>query len=91
MSSQPDLEELLATVAALAARVEALESELQSVRAEIPAPPVPDEVVLAITAAVAAFLGHRAKLKQIRYSPRPEWAQQGRAAMQRRNLIHGVR
>lgn len=91
MSSEPDLEELLATVAALAARVEALENELQSVRAEIPAPPVPDEVVLAITAAVAAFLGHRAKLKQIRYSPRPEWAQQGRAAMQRRNLIHGVR
>jgi methylmalonyl-CoA carboxyltransferase large subunit len=89
--SQPGIDELLAAVQALTARVEALESELAAVRAELPPPELPEEVVLAISAAVAAFLGHRAKLRQIRYSPRPEWAQQGRVAVQRRNVTLGVR
>lgn len=89
--SEPSADELLAMIAALSQRVEALEHELASVREELPPPPIPDDVVLAISAAVAAFLGHRAKLKQIRFSPRPEWARQGRAAVQRRDVMHGVR
>ena len=52
--SQPSVEELLAAVAALTARVDSLESELAAVRAELPRPEVPDEVVMAISAAVAA-------------------------------------
>lgn len=91
LEAPPSPQELLALIAALSERVETLEAELSSVREELPPPPIPDEVVLAISAAVAAFLGHRAKLKQIRFSPRPEWARQGRAAVQRRNVMHGVR
>jgi methylmalonyl-CoA carboxyltransferase large subunit len=79
-------------VGALSARVEALESELSMVRADLPPAEVPDEVVIAISAAVAAFLGHRARLKQVRYRTGGDaWTQQGRAAVQRRDVIHGVR
>lgn len=89
--SEPTTEQLLAMIAALSERVAALEDELASVREELPPPPIPEDVLLAISAAVAAYLGHRAKLKQIRFSPRPEWARQGRAAVQRREVMHGVR
>jgi methylmalonyl-CoA carboxyltransferase 12S subunit len=89
--SEPTVADLLATVNALVARVESLESELAAVRADMPRPEVPDDVVIAISAAVAAFLGHRARLTQVHYRTSQTWAQQGRAAVQRRNVMHGVR
>ena len=89
--SQPDIQELLAAVEALTARVDGLQAELAAVRSELPRPEVPPEVVLAISAAVAAFLGHRARLKAVRYSTNPAWQQQYRTAVQRRNVMHGVR
>ncbi len=89
--SQPTIADLLAAVTALTARVESLESELAAVRAEIPPAEVPEDVVIAISAAVAAFLGHRARLTQVHYRTSQTWAQQGRAAVQRRNVLHGVR
>ena len=88
---QPTLAELLATVQQLAARVEQLEGELASVRAELPPREVPEDVVVAVSAAVAAFLGHRAKLKQVRYRSGQAWTQQGRAAVQGHRIMHGVR
>lgn len=90
--SQPTLADVLAAVQALSERVEALESELAAVRADLPPKEVPEEVVIAISAAVAAFLGHRARLKQVRYRTGGDaWTQQGRAAVQRRDVLHGVR
>jgi methylmalonyl-CoA carboxyltransferase large subunit len=88
---EPTVAELLATVQALATRVESLESELAAVRAHQAHDQVPEEVVLAISAAVAAFLGHRAKLKQVRYRSGAAWTQQGRAAVQGHQIMHGVR
>ncbi len=89
--SEPTLADVLAAVNALGARVESLESELAALRAEMPPREVPEDVVIAISAAVAAFLGHRARLTQIHYRTSQTWAQQGRAAVQRRNVMHGVR
>jgi methylmalonyl-CoA carboxyltransferase large subunit len=97
--SQPSLadvraavEGLSAQVGALSARVEALESELSAVRETLPPAEVPQEVVIAISAAVAAFLGHRARLKQVRYRHSGDaWTQQGRAAVQRREVMRRVR
>ena len=83
--------ELLATVRALAERVEHLENELAAVRSAVPEPVVPEDVVIAISAAVAAFLGHRARLTAVHYRTGPAWTQQGRAAVQRRDVVHGVR
>ncbi|MFN8191246.1 MAG: hypothetical protein U0R78_12570 [Nocardioidaceae bacterium] len=88
---EPTVAELLATVQALVTRVESLESELATVRALQAHDQVPEEVVLAISAAVAAFLGHRAKLKQVRYRSGAAWTQQGRAAVQGHQIMHGVR
>ena len=51
-----------------------------------PAPPaeageIPDEVLLVLSAAVAAFLGERAHVKQVRLLHSDAWAQQGRVSV----------
>jgi methylmalonyl-CoA carboxyltransferase large subunit len=85
-------EELSRQVESMAAQVEALEAELADVRHRLPHEEVPDEVVLAISAAVAAFLGHRARLKHVRYRTGTDaWTQHGRAAVHRRTASKGVR
>ena len=43
---------------------------------------ISEEMVLAISAAVAAFLGVRARVRQIRLITSPAWAQQGRVSIQ---------
>lgn len=55
--------------------------------APVPAPPPPDpglsdEQMLAIAAAIGAFLGVRAKIKGIRLISTTAWAQQGRVSIQ---------
>lgn len=74
----------------LARRVEKLELELAAAKAQ-PAPLTVD-VVTAISAAVAAYLGKRATIRQIHFAHGPAWAQQGRAAVQASHFIpHGPR
>ena len=48
---------------------------------------ISEEVLLAITAAVAAFLGKRATIHQIRLTGSTAWAMQGRATVQ---ASHGI-
>ena len=43
---------------------------------------ISEEVVLAISAAIAAYLGKRAHVRQIRLLSDNRWAQQGRATIQ---------
>ena len=43
---------------------------------------VPEEIVMVISAAVAAFLGERARVRQIRLISSQAWAQQGRVSIQ---------
>ena len=88
VADRPSVAELMATVQTLVARIDSLEHELAEVRAAIP---IPEETVLAISAAVAAFLGHTAKLKQIHYRTGAAWAQQGRVAVQGRQVMRGAR
>jgi methylmalonyl-CoA carboxyltransferase large subunit len=82
--------ELLAAVRALTERVERLEAELDVVRTR-QEQDIPEDVVVAISAAVASFLGHRAKVKQVHYRTGQAWAQQGRVAVQGHRIIHGAR
>lgn len=84
----PGQAELLARIEELTRRVEWLEASM----ADGPAAPtdVPPEVVLAISAAVAAYLGKRAVVRQIHLSGSTSWAQQGRAAvMASHGFAHG--
>lgn len=44
--------------------------------------PISEEILLVISAAVAAFLGERAHIRQVRLIRSPAWAQQGRVSIQ---------
>lgn len=46
------------------------------------------EILLAIAAAVAAFLGERAHVRQIRLISSPAWGQQGRVNVQASHALH---
>lgn len=90
MTESPSNAELLQTIQALVKRVEALEAELKHVKT-VQAQDIPEDVMLAITAAVAAFLGKKARVRQIHYRTDAAWAQQGRAAIQGRVVTHSLR
>ena len=86
----------------LRARVEKLEALLAEslVRPKEAAPAAPvekkpeiaPEIILAISAAVAAFLGKRAKIHQIHLTGSTAWAAQGRATVQASHgIVRGLR
>ncbi len=84
--SAADFAALQAQVAALVERVDQLEDELATVRAAELGP----DVVLAISAAVAAYLGKRATVKQVRLrrgSGGSAWSAQGRATLQQSHAM----
>jgi methylmalonyl-CoA carboxyltransferase large subunit len=64
--------EMREQIAALKQRVTALE------QSAVKAAPVTEEDMLAISAAVAAFLGVRARIRQVRLVHSSAWAQVGR-------------
>jgi methylmalonyl-CoA carboxyltransferase large subunit len=75
--TQDTLAELKAVVAELSARVQMLEEQAAQRH-----PEVDEEVLLAISAACAAYLGKRATIKQVHLRRGSGWASQGRAAAQ---------
>jgi methylmalonyl-CoA carboxyltransferase large subunit len=81
------LETLRREVTRLGERVTALEKVAASAGLPIP-PPAPaaetlsEEIVLVLGAAVAAFLGKKAPIRQIRLLRTGAWAQQGRVTVQ---------
>lgn len=70
-------EDLQAQIAALTKRIVALEKQVEALQEDIP-----EEHLLAIAAAVAGYLGHRAKIRQIRFSPSRHWTTATRARQQ---------
>ena len=91
--SKRDIKTLEAELQELRERVDKLETLLASAKGTAPsaekktalaAPTgeVSPEIILAISAAVAAFLGKRASIRQIRLSGETPWAMQGRATVQ---------
>jgi methylmalonyl-CoA carboxyltransferase 12S subunit len=82
-------------LASLAARVAALEASLRAPHpsplplgegtkaSSTPAPePLSEELLLAISAALAAYFGKKPHIRQIRLLGTTAWAQQGRASIQ---------
>jgi methylmalonyl-CoA carboxyltransferase large subunit len=77
--------ELKALVVELAARVQKLEEEAAQRH-----PEVSESVLLAISAACAAYLGERAKVKQVHLRRGGTWATQGLATVQQQHAeLHG--
>lgn len=50
--------------------------------------PISEEVLLAIAAAVAAYLGERAHIRQVRLIRTGAWAQEGRVSIQASHRLH---
>ena len=82
-----DTTELLALVRGISERLEKVETELAELKAAHSAE-VPEEVVMAISAAVAAYMGHRAKVKAVRFHRQGAWTAQGRSYVQSRSVPH---
>jgi methylmalonyl-CoA carboxyltransferase 12S subunit len=78
--------ELKALVAELSARVQTLEEVAARQH-----PEVSEDVLLAISAACAAYLGKRATIKQVHLRRGSTWTAQGRAAAQQSHAdLHGM-
>ena len=86
---EPSLEQLSAEIAQLKQMISALTARLASMEAAPKAAEeaVSEETLLAIAAAVAAYLGHKPKIKQVRLVRSPQWAQEGRVSIQASHRI----
>lgn len=97
------IEALRGEVRSLGARVGDLEARLtdlapsaataaptQAMQATTPAPQgdISEEELLALSAAIAAFLGVRAKIRHVRLVHSPTWAQVGRVHIQASHRVH---
>jgi methylmalonyl-CoA carboxyltransferase 12S subunit len=88
------LEDLRTRVAALSARVASLEKPPVVAAATPPAPEasvreiVTEEELLAISGALAAYLGVRVHIKQIRLISSQAWASEGRVSIQASHRLH---
>ena len=92
------LEQLQAQMAELTRRIKLLEGQVAAFVQEVPAPPVltepapaviTEEEILAISAAIGAYLGVRAHIRQIRLVSTSAWAQQGRVSIQASHRLQG--
>ena len=96
-SDQLDAKELMATIAALRTEVASLRERMTAFERVLPqplgsraapandAPPseqLSEELVLTISAAVAAYLGVKPHIRQIRLLRSEAWAQHGRVTVQ---------
>jgi methylmalonyl-CoA carboxyltransferase large subunit len=97
------LTDLQARIAGLTERLERLEARAAPAAAPSPAlepaaapppaaeavePTVTEEEVLSISAALAAYLGVRLRIRQIRLLGSSAWAQQGRVSIQASHRLH---
>src|SRR5450631_2496404 len=98
------LEQLQAQMAEMSRQIELLErrngvngSPAAAVAPVVPAPPkaqpvpagIAEEELLAIAAAIGAYLGVRAHIRQIRLLSTTAWAQQGRVSIQASHRLQG--
>ncbi|WP_445440041.1 hypothetical protein [Corynebacterium argentoratense] len=73
--------QLLEKLEAVQARLAVVESELQELK-QRSQQEIPEDVLLAISAAVSAYLGNKGKVKAVHFSRHRTWAAQGRQAVQ---------
>ncbi len=92
------LEQLQAQMAEISRRIQMLEKgtagagaqPVPAVAAPAPAPAaITEEELLAISAAIGAYLGVRAHIRQIRLVSTSAWAQQGRVSIQASHRLQG--
>ena len=72
-----EIGQLRAELRAITRRLESLEEEVRQLR-----PPLPEDDLFLLAAAVAAYLGKRASIRQVRLLGTRNWSQQGRVTLQ---------
>ena len=77
------LQELRDAVAALTEQVADLQEKVAKLEAQ---QEIPEADLIAIGAAVAAFFGHKAKIRAIRYGTQNRWAAASRARVHDRSV-----
>src|SRR5947208_313616 len=92
------LERLQAQVAEMAKHIEVLEQRNAALVQSAPAPAmqpqspraeISEEELIAISAAIGAYLGVRAHIRQIRLVGTAAWAQEGRVSIQASHRLQG--
>ena len=78
-------QELVELVHKLSARLDQAEAEIAELRKRSDAS-IPEDVIIAISAAVSAFMGNKGKVKAVHYLRHRTWAAQGRQSVQQRML-----
>jgi methylmalonyl-CoA carboxyltransferase large subunit len=81
------LEALRQEVARLGERVAALEERAGMAAKEPATEELSEEILLVLSAAIAAYLGKKAPIRQIRLLRSDAWAQQGRTTIQASHML----
>jgi methylmalonyl-CoA carboxyltransferase large subunit len=92
MMAQATIEELQAQIVVLSRQIQALEKRNGGGAAVAVAQPpaeISEEELIAISAAIGAYLGVRAHIRQIRLVGTSAWAQQGRVSIQASHMLQG--
>ncbi|GAB3593026.1 Methylmalonyl-CoA carboxyltransferase 12S subunit [Corynebacterium faecale] len=76
-----DQQQLQELVDKLSQRLDTVEAELKELRARSDAD-IPEDILMAISAAVSAYLGNRGKVKAVKLHRHRTWAAQGRQRVQ---------
>ena len=79
------LQELRDLVAQLSEKVQGLEAQVADLQAT---KEIPEADLVAIGAAVAAYFGHKAKVRAIRYGSQTRWAAASRQRVHDRSVPH---
>lgn len=83
--SDPTVEELQQQLAELSSRVAALETQVVALRN---GEEIPEEDLVAIGAAVAAFFGHKARVRAVRFGRQASWVAATRERVHDRRVPH---
>lgn len=83
--SDTQLLELRDAVTALTQQIATLEARLAALEAK---QQIPEADLVAIGAAVAAYFGHKAKVRAIRYGSQSRWAAASRGRVHDRSVPH---
>lgn len=78
-------EELRATIASLTEQMQALQARVATLEGH---EQVPEADLVVIGAAVAAYFGHKAKVRAIRYGSQGRWAAASRGRVHDRTVPH---
>lgn len=81
----PDNDALLKQLRALVERVDALETQVAKLQKS---QRIPEDDLIAISAAVAAYLGHDAKVRAVRFSQSGSWTREARSRVHNRTVPH---